>query len=523
MKIKICFILAVIFLNFFSTGRSLQFSLSGDDWLALYRYITTFHTFFDHFNISKYMGNYDAANILMGLIYRIFEFNPFPYYLTSFIFRILASLSFYPIIFALTKNKLASVLSVLFFSINYIGIETTNWVFNMTTYISVSLFNLFLYLNIKEVISFKSMIKQAIIVFLAFFFTPNRMHALVFITPLIEILRFKFGYTKNLRSVIIRIALFLAPIIIFRRLTATDWDETYYHMAGNFLFNLKDYFFSFLADVGTAIIPDRFLYLIFGSVSVVNFIKIATGIIFLSIFPIFFLVMRRKYQTLSIGGILAISFSLFFLLAPWLIFSNGAPFLSDSRYLTIPAAYFALSTAFFITIIWQEKRNIYSSIAVLIITSFLISNLISLDNYFDFYLENGRDSVMAKNIFNQILPYINSYDDSVPLVFLFIGDYDILYNSITFGFSYHLILTHPVLSQKIPNTYLPLVVDNIESLREILSDPNGNEMRRYGYKDIKISFDNIYGFQLQNGKIVNVTAQLKEYLKDLLSDSSERL
>ncbi len=512
---KFLFILTVILINFFAIGRSLQFSLSGDDWLALYRYIITFHTLLDHFNISKYMGNYDAANILMGLIYRLFEFNPFPYYLFSLIFRVLSSLSFYPPILELTKSRLAAILSVLFFSFSYIGIESTNWVFNMTTYISISLFNLFLYLYIKNKFTLKSTLIQTTILFMAFFFTPNRMHALIIIIPLLEILRFKFGHFKNLKTVLLRTVLFLIPIFIFRRLTASDWDQTYYQMAINFLSEPVRRFLYFLADISASLIPDRFLYLLIGD-SYVNFLKTLIGGFFIITFPIFFYPLRKKYPNESLMGILSIIFALSFLLAPWLIFSNGGPFLSDSRYLTIPGAYFLVSIALFITIAWQNKTNIHSSIAALIIILFLITNLTSLNNYFNFYLNHGRDSKVANDIFSQISPHIKSYDNNAPVVFLFIADdYSMLYNAVTFGFSYHLMLIDPRFGMDIKKA--PFTVDNMESLTNILTSEDSSELKRYGYYPMKIPLENIYAFTLQNKNLSNLTPQVRYYLKEKFS------
>lgn len=504
-------------LSYFAIGRSLKFSLGGDDWLALYRYITTFHTFLDHFNISKYMGNYDAANILMGLIYRLFEFNPFPYYLISFIFRVLASLSFYLPIFALTKNRIASILPILFFSVSYIGIETTNWVFNMTTYISLALFNIFLYLYIKNKLTLRSTLVQTSILFLSFFFTPNRMHALVIMVPLLELIRLKYTNSKNYRLLILRVGLFLVPILIFRRLTASEWDQTYFRLASNFLSEPYNYLYYFLANVGTALIPDRFLYLVFGSFSNANSIKTITGVVFLSIFPLFFFIMRRKYPTISMGGILAISFSILFLIAPWLVFSSGGPFLSDSRYLTIPGAFLMVSVSLFIGICWQEKKSIYYSLASSIIILFITLNLFSLNNYFDLYLSHGRDAKVSSGIFNQLLPLVKFNDNNAPLVFLFTADdYSMLYNAVTFGFEYRFSLIHLEFAKRIPLKFRPFPVDSQQSLLDILKNPQSGELKRYGYPNIKIPLENVYSFILTNKQLIPNTKQLRQEVSILL-------
>ena len=140
----ILLILLLIIINFKDT---LRFSLTGDDWGALYYYYAHFTNRFTYFNLSRYLGNYDASHIIMGEISKLFGFNPLPYYALSMVARTVASISFIPVIKKLTNNTSAAYLSAILFSVMYTGVESTNWVFNMTTYLSIGVFNLFLFVN----------------------------------------------------------------------------------------------------------------------------------------------------------------------------------------------------------------------------------------------------------------------------------------------------------------------------------------------------------------------------------------
>lgn len=271
MKFK-WFFVCVILLSFISIGKTLRFSLGGDDWLALFRYEASFSSFISHFRLSNYTGNYDAANILMGLIYRVFEYNPFPYYLISLFLRVLAALSFYPMLYTLTKNKFLSALAGLLFVSAYAGIETTNWVFNMSTYLSIALFNLFLwnFISTYRNTNIANSLVQAFFVFLSFYFTPNRMHALVFLIPVLEFIRTRKSIAKNILISSLRIMLFLLPISLFRFATGSEWDKGYLSMLPDLQTGGYNLLFYLTSNVGSILFPDKLITLFASNLSVPN-------------------------------------------------------------------------------------------------------------------------------------------------------------------------------------------------------------------------------------------------------------
>jgi hypothetical protein len=103
--------------------------------------------------------------------------SPLAFYILSFIFRLLAAFSLYPLVFYLTKDKISSFLPVIFFSVATTGMETTQWVFNMPSYIGIFLMNLFLYrflLSLRD-INKNNLIISSLLFILTVISQPIRM------------------------------------------------------------------------------------------------------------------------------------------------------------------------------------------------------------------------------------------------------------------------------------------------------------------------------------------------------------
>ena len=211
----------VILLSLFTFYQTFSLNLFGDDWLAFFRY-------FQHLgpespgswnHLTYYLTPYGAQDILMGIMQKIFGFESSWYYLTSYLFRILAAFSFYPLVFYLTKSKIAAFFSVLFFAVTVTGFDTTNWVFNMPTYITIALFNLFIlfFLKAREDQKFSALITAGILYYLAYITTPIRMHgSLPFIFLLELFWLFQERNIKTLKKIALRLTLIIGVFLIIR-------------------------------------------------------------------------------------------------------------------------------------------------------------------------------------------------------------------------------------------------------------------------------------------------------------------
>lgn len=180
-------------------------SLYGDDWLVFWRYDSFFPSS-QTFNILDYINHfltrYGSQDILMGFLRSIYAYQSEYYYLTSFIMRVLAAFSLYPITFYLTKNKLAVFFAMLFFSVTTIGLETTEYISHITSYIGLIFFNLFLYyfLKSRETNHTKKLLLSGLFFFLTFVIVPIRMTGLLPFILLIEL----FWTSQNFSKTIIK-------------------------------------------------------------------------------------------------------------------------------------------------------------------------------------------------------------------------------------------------------------------------------------------------------------------------------
>ncbi len=178
-------------------------SLYGDDWLVFWRYDSFFPSSqassgLDY--LKHFLTRYGSQDILMGFLRSIYGYASQYYYLTSFILRILAAFSLYPLVFYLTKNKLATLFAMLFFSVTTIGLETTEYISHITSYIGLIFFNLFLYffLRSREKNEGKKLFYSGLFFYLTFVIVPIRMTGLLPFIIFIEIFWIVQNFNKRI-------------------------------------------------------------------------------------------------------------------------------------------------------------------------------------------------------------------------------------------------------------------------------------------------------------------------------------
>lgn len=270
-KTSLFIIFIIIAISLFTLYPSFNLALFGDDWLAFIRYL--YHLGpnpgvdgkWDH--LTYFLTPYGSQDILMGLLYKIYGYQSTFYYLTSYFLRMIAAFSFIPVTFYMTKSKLATLFAVLFFAVSTTGIETTNWVFNMPSYIAIAFFNLFLYFFIKarEPKNLKLLAPAAILYYLAYVTTPIRMHGILPFVVLIEL--FWIVQNRNFKTIKIAFLRVLIIILVFIFISktghsngaASDWSQRFQEGISQFTTMVQegkfDLFFYPLIIFGGAIIP----------------------------------------------------------------------------------------------------------------------------------------------------------------------------------------------------------------------------------------------------------------------------
>lgn len=262
-----------VFVPFFNLG------LFGDDWLAIFRYsyyldepkhLGPYST--EYFNHFKYFLNaYGSQDIIMAFLYKTFGEYSSIYFILSYILRVGAGFSIYFPAFYLTKSRVASWFAVFFFLFSAIGLEASNWVFNMPSYLAITFFSLltFFYLKFHNKKKIKYLALSYLFFTLTFISTPIRAHGLI---PFIIFIETVFAFSQKsweyLKFSLIRVFGFL---LIFLLIFLLGFKET---ISGNSLnafvdglnsilfllsHNRFDFLFYPIATLGNMIVPESFI------------------------------------------------------------------------------------------------------------------------------------------------------------------------------------------------------------------------------------------------------------------------
>ena len=183
-------LLMVLIISVFAFRDSFSLSLFGDDWLVLYIFKN------QALHWSSYLSPYGPTYLLMGVIDKFFGLNPFPYFVASLFFRSLAAVFLYALIFFLTRNRLSAFATSSLWAVSEIGIESTNWVFNMNSYLGLSLFLIVVIFLLKYHETSK---KLYLAISVPFFFlsvisVPVRMHGAFIVLFLMELVYLFSGW-----------------------------------------------------------------------------------------------------------------------------------------------------------------------------------------------------------------------------------------------------------------------------------------------------------------------------------------
>lgn len=552
----------ILLISLFTISPSFGLAFFGDDWLAFFRYAQHLGPnspgVWNHW--TYFLTPYGTQDILMGVFRKIYDFDSTPYYIISYLLRLVASFSFYPLILFLTKNQLATFYAVLFFSVTTIGLDSTNWVFNMPSYITIALFNLCLYFFLKARGERKpvSLIISAFFYYFAYVTTPIRMHGSLPLIFLIE--SFWIMQNRNLKTLkksLIRLGVFLAVFLIIRfaghsqgppqealeRLNLGIQAMTALLAEWRF-----DFLFYPFVMFGSMIVPD-----ILGPTGQINSLKQLLPIIIPTILIFFtfsYFILKNKvillyliawtalvaliYKgnliffnstnqifSLLVGGY-ALTLIVFLLKSQALFLGVSWSFLSfffawwwvplsifptTYRYLIVSS----MGVTIILATIISLGKDTRKQVSLFVLLSILIfANLISTRMYLNRQLDSHGQSITTK-IWSTI-PYIAEIGkDKKPLIFYFEGDGTngaILHDVITFGFPPHMALLYN-LREEDP---LPIPMSSWQEVVSAVSD--GKTLPAYGYPPTPTTTDRIFAFVLQGkDNLIDVTDLARKKLQ----------
>lgn len=221
MRKRISLLVIIAVAGLIVLAPSFKLSFVGDDWLAFYRFRYQLGDWSHHdFNyLTYFLTPYGAQDMTMGILQKVFGYTSYYYFVISFIFRFGSCVALFWFIDKFTRNTLASFFAALFFMLTSIGLDATNWVFNMPSYISLILLLGFIYCLIESQIkkSIRFSLLSILFAYLAFVIAPIRMHGLPLIAAALEVfLIIKNRNWPTLKFVGLRLVLLLAVFWVIK-------------------------------------------------------------------------------------------------------------------------------------------------------------------------------------------------------------------------------------------------------------------------------------------------------------------
>lgn len=290
--VGISFAFGIVFLSFLTIRHSFNLALGGDDWGLHWLIWGIFGVWHEasYFNPLSYFCTYCPHYFFLSIISKFFGYEPFYYFLASLLARIFVSFSLFLLIKTLTKRTLPAVLAAVFFAVNYVGIEATDWAFNYNHILGVGLVAIFLiwYYKAKETLNRRNLLIAAALFVLAAAVSPPRMHGLLPLLVIAEIGWFLIeGKKFNLKWAGLRLLVMAAvnyailygisdiyllirdnlhfeigPYFVGNGYAAHGWNEGRVRDGIAFLQNLyakgtSDFIVDPIATLGNFIMPDR--------------------------------------------------------------------------------------------------------------------------------------------------------------------------------------------------------------------------------------------------------------------------
>ncbi|HUD45075.1 MAG TPA: hypothetical protein VMR41_06015 [Patescibacteria group bacterium] len=546
---------------------SLKLALYGDDWLRLFYLKNLFdasRSGYSYFSIMSYVGPYNSQYPILFLVRAFSGYNPAGYFIASLTFRILGSFAFYFAFLKLTKNSTLALLGSLLLVTTPIGIQVTDWVFYMNTYVGLIPLSLTLYFLIclEEKVTIKN---QFFILFFATLFIlviPVRSYGFVFALMLYTIGKIVFQTSKK-RTFAIAQGVIILGIYGFVKVIGDIGPTTDVIAASasglNQAYNLLlNHSFSFLiipfSILGKQFLPDIFVDKLqqispsFFQPEVIFFslITVATLLIYFftkkklqRIFPIIlsvnflvyliisvffmssdqlmkmyaevalviildtsiFLWIMNKKKELFIISLLMIGFSLPYYILPW-SFNPNLDMESSHRYMYFPEIGI-ITAGIYLTLIIFKSGNKYlrSTIISLFILAILV-NILSDTIYFRSQLR-FRDQERFTRIFTSFKKVVPTLPKDKQTVF-YITDLTGIRNDVyTFGFPFHIGLIYGFPDDRL----IPFIILNKEQLVSAATD--GKSLKLYTRYLKKINYnDVIYLKLLPNDTFVNNKSEI---------------
>lgn len=190
--------------------------LWGDDFQAIY--INKFE--YGGFDLRNYFHPYGGTFLVMYPLSKLFGMESFPYYLTSFILRVMASISIYFLSLGVSRKPMAGLVASLLFSVGFVGLDSTNWTLKMNTYVGIIFLSAFVYISFQSnrTKSLRKYLGGIVFFLMAVFFATDRMHGFIALVLMEFCWLFRKLGKKSLKFHLSRVFLLGASIYFLKAL-----------------------------------------------------------------------------------------------------------------------------------------------------------------------------------------------------------------------------------------------------------------------------------------------------------------
>jgi len=509
--------LFLLIIGIFAFSKTFHLAIFGDEWQVLYIIKNSIVTGGQwNYHLSEAIGpGYHMGALIMYLLTELFGYDGKAVYIFSFITRLFAALTlFYFLRKRECSNKVA-FLGSLFFLITPIGLQTTDWAKNFTSYISIIFFLLCLN-SIYTLKSWRNILIFFITFSMAIFTNPIRAPGIILTIIFLLIYQYLFNGQVNKKNAIFSLFCSIAITFIFLKVfvpgnfnivqlsietlfgaigTAVLPQPSYYYLSlliatlllwKKYLLNKKYLLFTLLLHTVT-------LPIFFGPFLQISNDKMMTILgIYFTLFMIstFIIELLNKKISEALNTSLPFLLIICFLVAPLLV---GTLVLDPThRYLIYSALSLPIIVAFSLNqnMLLGSKEKLFSlfklrSISFCITLLLLVMFYLSLKSEINkIYLRHNQDT--AKIIWQQITPFFDNYDFKNHRAHMFFDTNNgaIVHDTVTFGLGFHLGYIYNIWSYDVNEMLkLPLAVDSFADFNSMLTD--GKVTKKYFGSDSK--------------------------------------
>lgn len=381
----IIFTITLFALQFIISTKHLQYGFNNDDWyvLAWYKQVVK-DPFLDIMKAWKEIGSHNfARDYYVGILYNFFGLNYPLYHIFNTLLKVLAGLSFFPVIYILFRKKLLAYLATFLFSLHFSSFATLHTVFVGNQSLVIISMNIFLAFYIwlvrKRNFNLKMTLILLSLLLTASFFDIPRFYPVLLLLPFFELINFWFDRSSTtFKAAILRLIFLYLPFVavVFYHPQSVTAELNINKLVEIFKIGNYQLFVSLFASFGSTFVPER----IFNQLSIFSRVgdfplyhDLKTFLNFLIFrflvltFPILvilgFLITRKPKWFILRSLFLSISFLLlaFFASNNWFYLDPTVKAAVDPGTYFIPGVVglFIISTAISFFIEWLNEKDNY--------------------------------------------------------------------------------------------------------------------------------------------------------------------